>query len=447
MAGLDSEPDLRHSGIEPRTPADWLARADAVLPGGLIGRAGLPRELRFVPVRGQGARIFDRDGRAYVDYLAGAGALVLGHAHPRVTAAIVEQARAGTVYFGLPSEPSISLAEQIIDAAPNAAKVVLTSTGSEATQYAIRFARARMRRDLVLKFEGGYHGNHDSVQVCTSRSAPDGQPFGVLDSLGVPAAIVDSVLVAPYNDIEAVRQIVRENSRRLAAIIVDPIQRGGVFPLPDFLPGLRKIADEFGILLIFDEVITGFRLAYGGAQEHYGVRADLVSYGKIIGGGLALGAIAGPAHILDLADTTIKSTAGHVLVNGTTHGSPIAAAAGLATLAELRAPDFYRNLNDWTADLRREVAALLHRHHVPAIVSGEGSFWHVAFTDRPHRNNADSLRADHDQIVLFDSELVRNGIYLLPGGRRLATAAHGDNELEDTLKAVDAACRRVVNAG
>jgi glutamate-1-semialdehyde 2,1-aminomutase len=446
MPNWMGDADLPHSGSEPRAPADWLERADAVLPGGLIGRAGLPRELRFVPAHGQGARIFDGDGRAYIDYLAGAGALVLGHAHPRVTAAIVEQARAGTVYFGLPSKPSILLAEQIIAATPHAQKVVLTSTGSEATQYAIRFARAHMQRDLVLKFEGGYHGNHDSVQICTSRSAPN-TPIGILDSLGVPATIADSVLVAPYNDIDAVRRIVRDNGRRLAAIIVDPIQRGGVFPLPDFLPGLRKIADESAILLIFDEVITGFRLAYGGAQEYFDVSADLVSYGKIIGGGLALGAVAGPANILELADTTIKSAAGHVLVNGTTHGSPIAAAAGLATLAELRTPNFHRNLNDWTANLRREVAARLQRHRIPAIVSGEGSFWHVAFTNRPYRNNAESLQADHDKLVRFDSELVRNGIYLLPGGRRLATAAHGDTELEDTLKAVDAACRRLVSAG
>jgi glutamate-1-semialdehyde 2,1-aminomutase len=407
----------------------------------------LPRELRFVPVRGQGARIFDREGRAYVDYLAGAGSLVLGHAHPAVTAAMVAQARAGTVYFGLPSEPAIALAERIVAAAPSAQKVVLTSTGSEATQYALRFARAHMRRDLVLKFEGGYHGNHDSVQVSTSRSAPERAPFGVLDSLGVPAAIVESTLVAPYNDIEAVRGIVREHQRRLAAIIVDPIQRGGVFPLPDFLPALRAIADESGILLIFDEVITGFRLAYGGAQEYFGVSADLVSYGKIIGGGLALGAIAGPAHILGLADTTVDAPAGYVLVNGTTHGSPIAAAAGLATLDELRAPDFHRKLNDWTANLRREVAARFRRHRLPAIVTGEGSFWHVAFTDRPHRNNADSLQADHDKIVRFDAELVRQGVYLLPGGRRLVTAAHGDTELEDTLRAVDAACRRLAREG
>lgn len=423
------------------TDAQWLARADVVLPGGLIGRAGLPRELRFVPVRGEGARLFDRDGRAYVDYLAGAGALILGHAHPRVTAAMVEQAAKGTIYFGLPSEPAIALAEQIVAAAPNAQKVALTTSGSEATQYALRFARAFTRRELVLKFEGGYHGNHDSVQVSTSRSAPERAPFGVLDSLGVPAAIVDSMLVAPYNDLDAVRRIVGEHHRQLAAVIVDPIQRGGVFPTPEFLPGLRRIADDYGVLLVFDEVITGFRLAYGGAQEYFGVKADLASYGKVIAGGLALGAIAGPAEILALADTTVDSGSGYVLINGTTHGSPVAAAAGLAALAELRTPGFHRTLNSWTADLRREVAARLRRHGIPAIVSGEGSFWHVAFADRPHRNNADSLEADHDKIVRFDSGLIRHGVYLLPGGRRIATAAHGDAELEDTLRAVDAACR------
>jgi len=400
-----------------------------------------------MPVRGQGARLYDSHGHSYVDYLAGAGALVLGHAHPRVTKAIVEQASLGTIWFGLPSEAPIALAEQIAAVMPGAEKVVLTTTGSEATQYAIRFARAYMRRDLVLKFEGGYHGNHDAVQVSTSRSAPERSPYGLIDSLGVPQPIAESMLVAPYNDADAVRAIVREHRERLAGIIIDPIQRGGVFPVPGFLAALRDIADEFSVLLIFDEVITGFRLAYGGAQEYFGVRADLASYGKIIGGGLALGAIAGPARILDLANTHVERTDGHVLVNGTTHGSPIAAAAGLATLGELRAPHFHRNLNEWTATLRREVAARLRRHNVPAIVTGEGSFWHVAFTDRPHRNNADSLRADHGRIVEFDCELIRNGVHLLPGGRRLATAAHGDLELEDTLRAVDAACRRMTRAG
>jgi glutamate-1-semialdehyde 2,1-aminomutase len=431
----------------PAPPVDWHARADTVFPGGLIGRAGLPRALRFTPVRGQGARLYDGDGRSYVDYLAGAGALVLGHAHPRVTKAIAEQAALGTIWFGLPSEAPIMLAEQIAAVMPGAEKVVLTTTGSEATQYALRFARANMRRDLVLKFEGGYHGNHDSVQVSTSGSAPERHPRGQIDSLGVPAPVAESMLVAPYNDADAVRAIVRAHRQRLAAIIIDPIQRGGVFPLPGFLAALRDIADESGVLLIFDEVITGFRLAYGGAQEYFGVSADLASYGKIIGGGLALGAIAGPARILELADTNVERTDGHVLVNGTTHGSPIAAAAGLATLAELRAPGFHRRLNDWTATLRREVAARLHRHGVPAIVTGEGSFWHVAFTDRPHRDNADSMRADHGRIIEFDSELIRNGVHLIPGGRRLATAAHGDLELDDTLRAVDAACRRMALAG
>lgn len=420
-----------------------LDRAEAIFPGGLIGRAGLPREVRFVPARGEGARIIDHEGRRYVDYLAGAGALILGHCHPKVSAAIAEQSKVGTLFFALPGRPAIELAEAVLSATSCGEKAVLTSTGTEATQYALRFARAFMRRDFVLKFEGGYHGNHDVAQISTSRNDSRNSPFGVFDSLGVPAPTLSAVLVAPYNDLDAVSHMVREHRHELAAIIVDPIQRGGVFPLPDFLPGLRKIADEFGILLIFDEVISGFRLAYGGAQEYFGVKPDIACYGKIIGGGLPIGAVLGSAAIIDLADTTSDNVAGHVLINGTTHGAPLAAAAGLAALQELRAPGFYKRLNQWSETLRREVLGIIRRHGLPAIVSGEGSFWHVAFADRPHRNNQDALKADHEKIVAFDTELVRQGIHLLPGGRRLVTSAHGESEMEDTLRAVDAACRRV----
>ena len=421
----------------------WNERARNALPGGLIGRAGLPEDLRFVPVRGEGARLFDANGKAYVDYLAGAGALILGHSHTAVVAAIEEQARKGAIFFGLPSEPAIAIAEEIVATSPRAEKVVMTTTGSEATNYAMRFARAYTKKDHILKFEGSYHGNHDFVQVSTNTPVAANAPHGPLDSLGVPRAIEDLILVAPFNDVDAVRAIVKEHRNKLAAIIVDCMPRGGVFPELGFIETLRKIADEFGILLIFDEVLTGFRIAYGGAQEYFGVEADIVSYGKIIGGGLSLGAVAGPTAILELADTTKNSKKGHVLINGTMHGNPLAAAAGLATLKQLKAPGFYKALNDWTGTLRDEVRKRLRYYGVPAIVDGAASYWHLAFTDKPHRNLADSNAADYKKITEFDRELIRNGIYLIPGGRRLTTAAHSAAEMEITLRAIEASCSRL----
>lgn len=422
---------------------DWLAEADRLLPGGLLGRASLPRSVRFVAARGDGARLYDTGGRAYVDYLAGAGALILGHGHPAVTEAICSQLEDGVLFFSTPSVPTLCLARAIAEAVPSADKVVLTTTGSEATQYALRFARAFTGRDRILKFEGAYHGNHDAVQMNTSRRVRSNSATGESDSLGVAHAVEETVLIAPYNDLDAVERIVREHRSELAAIIVDPVQRGGVFPLPDFLPGLRRIADSNGVLLVFDEVIAGFRLAYGGAQEYFGVTPDIASLGKVMGGGLPIGAVAGRAVILDLADTGRSDLADHVLINGTHHGMALAAAAGVAALEALREPEVYDRLNAWSETLRAEVRALLGRHGVPAIVDGLGSFWHLAFADRPHRNHADSLAADAKRIKAFDTELIRHGVHLFPGGRRLVTTAHGEAEMEDTLRAVDAACRAI----
>ena len=400
-------PDLAPIGA-PTEP--WADRGHRLLPGGLIGRAGLPKEVAFMPVRGEGSRLYDDAGRAYVDYLAGAGALMLGHSPPAVVAAIAEQASKASILFGLLNEPALDVAEILVAASPRAEKVAFTTTGSEATQYAMRFARAFTRKSLILKFEGAYHGNHDFVQVSTSTPAETNDARGHVDSLGVPALVLDSVVVAPFNDLEAVRHIVRENLAELAGIMVDAFPRGGVFPMPGFVAGLRRIADEFGILLLFDEVLTGFRLAFGGAQAYFGVAADLVAYGKIIGGGLSLGAVAGPAAILDLADTTVKSAAGHVLVNGTLHGTPLAAAAGLATLRQLRATDPYERINSLTETLRREVAALVARHRLEITVSGAASYWSLSFRSTPPRNLAEANQADYKALVAFDCELVRHGV-------------------------------------
>lgn len=431
------------SGADPGAAAQdaLFERAERLLPGGLLGRQGLPEDARFAAQRGAGARIYDFEGRAYVDYLAGAGALILGHCHPEVVAAVARQVELGSIFFSILHQPALDLAEEIISAVACAEKLIFTTTGSEATLYAMRFARAHKKRDRVLKFEGGYHGNHDFALMNTAAPAPTNYPQARADYAGVADAVADTALIAPYNDLETTEQIVREHRADLAAIIVDPCQRGGVFPDQDFLPGLRRIATENDIVLIFDEVITGFRLAYGGAQEYFGVVPDLASLGKIVGGGLALGAVVGRSEIMDLADATRRDADEYVLINGTMHATPLAAVAGLATLKELKKPGTYERLNAWTGDLRDEVAKILRRHSLQALVVNEGSIWHLVFGDKPHRNHTDTLATDNASLKKFDKILIRNGVYLLPGGRRLATCAHGAAELEDTLRAVDVAAR------
>lgn len=430
-------------GIAEMPEQELFAAARRLLPGGMIGRAGLPEAVAFLPTHGAGARVFDSAGRGYVDYLAGAGALILGHAHPAVTQAICAQAGASTAFFGLLNRPALELAEIVVAAAPRGEKLIYATTGSEATMYAMRLARAFTGKPRILKFEGAYHGNHDFVQVSVSTVCEGNDARGRLESLGVPREILDETLVAPFNDLDAVDRIVGRHRGDLAAIMLDAFPRAGVFPEPGFVAGLREIADRHGVLLIFDEVLTGFRLAWGGAQEYFGVEADLVSYGKIIGGGLPIGAVVGPVEILSLADAHRDAGQGMVIAHGTHHGAPVAAAAGLAALREIRANHSYARLNALAQHLRDGVADLLQRHGTGAIVTGRASYWHVAFRDRPARNQAEALQDDYRKIKAFDSELVRNGVYLLPGGRRLLTFAHDEAEIEATLTAVEAACRAI----
>ncbi|MSO93317.1 MAG: aminotransferase class III-fold pyridoxal phosphate-dependent enzyme [Rhodospirillales bacterium] len=432
----------KRNPLPPATAADALYDiAERRLPGAALGANSLPDDIRFVVRKGEGSRIQDVNGRWYIDYVCGAGALILGHAHPQVTQKIAEQVGNGIHFFGMLNEQSVQLADEVVEAVPCAEKVVFGTTGSEATFYAMRLARAFTGRDAILKFEGGYHGNNDYSNISMTPKAISNYPQGQPDSAGIPAGTQASVLVAPYNDLDAVRLLVAEHKNELAAIIVEPVQRI-IYPAPGFLQGLRKIADDYGILLIFDEVVTGFRLAYGGAQELYGVTPDLAAYGKIVGGASALSAVAGRADVLDLSDPRNKSNPKYVHVNGTLHGNPVACAAGLATLAEIRKPGFYDRLNTIGADFRKAMQDVLDRLGVPALVLGEGSLWHILFLTKPPRNYADVLSSDQARTKALDHELVRQGLYVLPN-RRFVSAAHTDKDIEETARALDAACRKI----
>jgi glutamate-1-semialdehyde 2,1-aminomutase len=273
-----------------------LDRAKQRLPGGVLGTSRYADDVGFVVKHGKGSKIYDVSGREYIDYVMASGPMVLGHAHPAVVAAVRQQLEAGTTYF-MVTEPIIELAEEICRAVPCAEQVRFTSTGSEATFFALRVARTARGRDKILKFEGGYHGANDYAMMSSSPRSPKAFPAPVPDSSGIPHAIEAEVLIAPYNDLATVEGIVATHADELAAVIIEPFQRL-IPPQPGFLQGLREITRRHGILLVFDEVVTGFRLAYGGAQEYYGVVPDIACVGKIVGGGFPLAAVCASADLM-----------------------------------------------------------------------------------------------------------------------------------------------------
>ena len=376
--------DMTTTGDDTLSQDELYRIAEEVLPGPGLGGYALPDDVRFVIRRGEGSRVIAVDGRSYIDYVGGAGALILGHAHPALVAAAQARVADGLHFFGTLNDVAIELARELVDAIPCADKVIFATTGSEATFYAMRIARAATGRNKILKFEGAYHGNHDYASISLMPTQLANYPYAPPDTAGVPSVVPETVLVAPYNDLDVVEAVVREHKDDLAAIIVEPIQRI-ISPQPGFLEGLRKICDDNGIVLIFDEVVTGFRVAYGGAQAHFGVTPDLASYGKIVGGGGPLSCVGGRADLLDLCDPKNKGNGNYAYINGTLHGNPIAAAAALASLKELRRPGRYDELDAMSQKLLGMCQEVLDRHGLPAIATGQRSLWQILSAPRRQR--------------------------------------------------------------
>jgi len=399
--------------------------------------------VRFVIDEARGARLTSADGREYIDFVGGAGANILGANHPAVVDAVQRQAARGLHFFGTLTSTAIELAARLQEIIPCAERLAFCTTGSEATAYAMRIARAFTGRDKVLKFEGGYHGNHDYASFSIAPSGPANYPYASPDTAGVPAPLQDTVLVAPYNDLDAVEDIVREHRDDLAAIVVEPVQRA-IFPVEGFLTGLRGIADESGAVLVFDEVVTGFRLALGGAQEYFGVQPDLASYGKIVGGGGPLGCVAGRRDIVDCASPRRKGRSDYAYINGTLHGNPVAAAASMATLDVLAEPGFHERLNARAEAFYREMQAVLDARGVPARVVGGASLWQFLFAERPPRNQMEVLASDLARGAALDLALVERGVYVLPNVRRFVSAVHSEEDFAQTLAALDQACAAIM---
>jgi glutamate-1-semialdehyde 2,1-aminomutase len=396
-------------------------------------------DIDVVPVRGEGSKVYDAAGREYIDYLLGSGPLILGHRHPAVAAALHDQIDRGTQFFFLTPE-AMTLAEQLVAAVPCAASVRFGVSGAEAIAAALRFARASTGREKILKFEGGFHGGHDFALMSSTPRNLLPWPEATADSAGIPDAIRDLVLIAPFNDLDTTESIVAEHPGEIAAVILEPYQRY-IAPRPGFLAGLRELTRRHGILLIFDEIVTGFRLAYGGAQENYGVTPDLAVLGKAFGGGLPLSAVVGPQAVLDLCAPEQERRPDHVQQLGTFNANPLSVAAALATLDQLRQPGVYARLHALGAALRAGLTEILGRYSAPFRVYGEGPTFKVVFTDRDVVNYRDTLHADRELLRRFERAWVDGGLFITPGLRHYVSLAHSDADVARTLEIIDQAAR------
>jgi glutamate-1-semialdehyde 2,1-aminomutase len=419
---------------------DLIERAARVLPGGVLGSHRSGPGLEFVVKDARGAHLWDADGKRYIDYLLGSGPMLLGHTHPAVVEAVQRQLPHGTTFMLL-NPPIIELAEEIVRAVPGAEQVRFTASGSEATFFALRVARAFRQRDKIMKFEGGFHGTHDYALMSVSPRSPKAFPAAMPDSSGIPHAISEEVLIAPYNDLATTEALIAAHHNELAAVILEPYQRV-IVPRPGFLEGLRAVTQRYGVPLVFDEIVTGFRLAYGGAQEYYDVVPDVAAFGKVLAGGFPLAAVAGRADIMRHFDAALEGSPDYVWQAGTLNGNPVAAAAGLATLAELRKPGAYEKIFATGTRLRDGLAAAARKHGLPAQVSGEPPVFDILFTDRPVVDYRATLTADRRRIALFNEECLRRGV-VKAVNKIYVSLAHTATDVDETLQVFDAALAAV----
>ncbi len=362
--------------------------------------------------------------------------MVLGHAHPAVNQAVMEAVAQGSTFFTT-NEKSVLLAEELSRAMPCAEKVRFTTSGTDACFQCMRAARAYTGKDKILKFEGGFHGTSDYAMMSVTPQAAEEYPLAVANSGGIPAAIQDLMLIAPFNDLETTRAIVEAHQHELAAVIVEPLQRI-IAPLPEFLPGLRELTAKHNIPLIFDEVVTGFRLAYGGAQEFYGVTPDMCSVGKIMGGGYPLAAAMGRADIMAVYDQTTASAEDYVNQIGTLNGNPIGCAAGLATLQELRKEGTYQRLHAIGSQIKQGLVDTCQENGIVVQSCGENVLFDVFFTERPVRNYRDGLAGDTQMMQRFNAGLLAQGVLKSWPQKFYPSLAHTEDDIERTLEAFKA---------
>ena len=418
---------------------DLFNQARKYIPGGVNSPVRSFKAVGGNPIfvkRGNGSKFYGECDAEFIDYCLSWGALILGHAYPRITGALSEVIKKGTS-FGTATKLETELAKLIVEAVLSIEQVRLTNSGTEAVISAVRLGRAYTKKNKIIKFEGSYHGHADYLLVKAGSGAAT---LGIPDSLGVPRDFTKHTIVLPYNDIKKVEEAVKKYQKDLAAIIVEPIQAncGVILPKPEFLPGLRMIADKYNIVLIFDEVITGFRLSYGGAQEYFNVKPDLTCLGKIIGGGLPVGAFGGREEIMQLL-----APLGKVYQAGTLSGNPIAVTAGTTTLEILKEDDLYRTLEKKTRELCEGIKSRVKRYKIELKINYIGSMFGIFFTDRDVIDYRTAKTQDTDLFRRFFHGLLKKGIYFAPSGYEadFLSTAHSSKDIDETLKVIDHALK------
>jgi len=416
-------------------------RALGMIPGGVNSPVRAFKAIGVPPVfidHAKGSKIWDVDKNEYIDYVGSWGPMILGHAHPKIVSALKRVAPKGTS-FGAPTLLEIELATKIKKAFPSMELMRMVNSGTEAVMSAIRVARGYTGRNKILKFEGCYHGHGDSLLV---KAGSGVTTFSIPDSLGVPEDLAKHTLTSPYNDLESVRSLVRQYPEQIACIIVEPIagNMGVILPEKGFLEGLRKICDETGIVLLFDEVITGFRVAYGGAQELYGIKADMTCLGKIIGGGLPVGAYGGREKIMEKV-----APLGGVYQAGTLSGNPLAMASGIGTLEILKSKKVYQDLEKKTSYLTEKILESAEEQGIPISINRTIGMFTLFFTEGPVRNYPTAKMSNTKRFAQFFIEMMNQGIYLPPSQFEACflSLAHTQKDLDRTIEASDNAFRKV----
>jgi glutamate-1-semialdehyde 2,1-aminomutase len=412
---------------------DLFNEAQKFLPVGVDSPVRAYKPYPFFAEKAKGSHIYDVDGEDYLDYCLAYGPLILGHAHPQVFNAVKEQLEVGSAY-GVPTEKEIGLAKLVIKKVPCAEMVRFVNSGTEATMSALRLARAYTGKKKIVKFEGAYHGAHDYVLVKSGSGA-----MGLSDSPGVPEETTRNTILIPFNDQQAVDDLIQKQPEEIAAIIVEPIMGnvGCIPPKKGYLEFLRQITAENNIVLIFDEVITGFRIAEGGAQEYFGVTPDLVTLGKILGGGFPMGALSGKKELMEMI-----APSGNVYQAGTFNGNPISITAGLATLKQLDG-NFYKQLNYKGQYLRDGIEKTLEDHGLDFKVAGLGPMFQLYFTNRDVLNYKDAQSSDTGRFTKYFHRLLDAGVFIPPSQFECCfiSLAHGEEELEYTLDVIDQALK------
>lgn len=419
-------------GFQDQRSKEAFARANGVLPGGVNSPVRAFKSVGREPIfiaKGQGARLWDIDGNSYLDYVLSWGPLILGHAHPVVVEAIKAAAERGTSY-GAPTEIETECAEEVIKAFPSMEMVRMVSSGTEATMSALRLARGVTGRNKIIKFEGCYHGHGDSLLIKAGSGA---LTFGVPTSPGVPSSVASQTIVAQYNDLKGLKEIFKECGEDIAAVILEPVtgNMGVVLPQPGFLAGLRTLTQDYGSLLIFDEVMTGFRVSYGGAQGRYQIDPDLTCLGKVIGGGLPVAAYGGKRKYMEQV-----APSGPIYQAGTLSGNPLAMAAGLATLKLLQQEGVYEGLEKKTARLAEGLQSIAQELGFPIWVNSVGAMFSAFFTDQPVIDFKSACSSDVERFGSFFRGMLERGIYLAPSQYEAVflSAAHTDADIDYTLE-------------